>query len=78
MKAVYEQIISDLTLAVSKLELHTDNDTDADRHTKRRIARVLKKALVKLQAMSTHDLLVDLTKNPQIHNRAGSGKARRF
>lgn len=78
MKAVYEQIISDLALAVSKLDLHTDNDTGADRHTKRRIARVLKKALVKLQAMSTHDLLVDLTKNHQINDDAGSGKARGF
>ena len=56
MKAVYEQVISDLAFAVSKLELRTDDDTDADLVTKRRIVRVLKKALVKLQAMASHDL----------------------
>jgi hypothetical protein len=56
MKAVYEQVISDLALAVSKLELRTDEDTDADLVTRRRIVRVLKKAVVKLQAMASHDL----------------------
>jgi len=56
MKAVYEQIIADLVVDITKLELPSNGDTDADRATKRRIARVLKKAIVKLQAMSTHDL----------------------
>lgn len=55
MKA-YQQIIADLIVEITELELPNNGDTDADRATKRRIGRVLKKALIKPKAMSTRDL----------------------